>query len=117
MRTLRDKVIVITGAGSGIGRALAIDAAKQGAILALSDSNEAAVAETAKLAGAKKSLARVVDVRSEDAVRELARDVERELGAAHAIVNNAGVSLSDTIGATDRADFEWLIDINFWGVV
>jgi NAD(P)-dependent dehydrogenase (short-subunit alcohol dehydrogenase family) len=117
MKTLRDKVVVITGAGSGIGRALATSAAKEGARLALCDWDEGSVVETQKLAAAPKSVVRKVDVRSEDDVRAFAADVERELGGAHVIVNNAGVAVSDTIGAMKRSDFEWLFDINFWGVV
>lgn len=117
MKTLRDKVVVLTGAGSGIGRALAVAAAARGAILALSDRDEAAVAETARLAGAARALVRRVDVRSDDEVRAFAAAVAAELGGAHVVVNNAGVSLSDTVGSMQRADFEWLFDINFWGVV
>lgn len=117
MKTLRDKVVVLTGAGSGIGRALALDAARRGAHLALSDRDEAAVAETARLAGAGRALVRRVDVRSDGEVAAFAAAVEAELGGAHVVVNNAGVSLSDTVGSMQRADFEWLFDINFWGVV
>ena len=117
MKTLRDKVVVLTGAGSGIGRALAVEAAGRGAILALSDRDEAAAAETARLAGAARSLVRRVDVRSDDEVRAFAAAVEAAFGGAHVVVNNAGVSLSDTVGSMQRSDFEWLFDINFWGVV
>jgi NADP-dependent 3-hydroxy acid dehydrogenase YdfG len=117
MKSLQDKVVVITGAGSGIGRALAIEAAKKGARLALADWNEDGLRETQSAAGASKSLVRKLDVRSEEAFVAFAGDVQRELGGADVIVNNAGVSLSDTIGSMKRTDFEWLIDINFWGVV
>jgi NAD(P)-dependent dehydrogenase (short-subunit alcohol dehydrogenase family) len=117
MKSLNEKVVVITGAGSGIGRALAVEAGKRGAFLALSDWNEAGVKETEKLAGAKRSLSRKVDVRSETEVSDFASEVERELGGAHVVVNNAGVTVSDFVGAMKRTDFEWLMDINFWGVV
>ncbi len=120
MSTLRDKVVVITGAGSGIGRALAFQAAKEGAILALSDWNEAPVVETLRLATGKRvgeGIARRVDVRKEAEVKAFAGDVQAAFGGAHVVVNNAGVSLSDTVGSMKREDFEWLIDINFWGVV
>jgi NAD(P)-dependent dehydrogenase (short-subunit alcohol dehydrogenase family) len=121
MKSLQDKVVVITGAGSGIGRALALEAGRRGAVLALSDWNEEAVKETERAAagvpGARKSLARKVDVRSEKEIASFAEDVQRELGGAHVIVNNAGVTVSDYVGTMKRTDFEWLMDINFWGVV
>ena len=120
MSTLRDKVVVITGAGSGIGRALAFQAASEGAILALSDWNELPVKETLRLATGKRvgeGIARRVDVRSQGEVNAFASEVQAAFGGAHVVVNNAGVSLSDTVGSMKREDFEWLIDINFWGVV
>jgi NAD(P)-dependent dehydrogenase (short-subunit alcohol dehydrogenase family) len=117
MKSLSEKVVVITGAGSGIGRALAVEAGRQGAHLALSDWNEVGVKETERLAGAKRSLARKVDVRSETEVNAFADEVARELGGAHVVVNNAGVTVSDFVGSMKRTDFEWLMDINFWGVV
>ena len=117
MKTLEDKVVVITGAGSGIGRALAVECARRGARIAVSDVNEAGLAETTSLANAKRHLAQRVDVRSDDEVSAFADAVRRELGGASVVVNNAGVSLSDTIGPMKRADFAWLMDINFWGVV
>jgi NAD(P)-dependent dehydrogenase (short-subunit alcohol dehydrogenase family) len=121
MKNLKDKVVVITGAGSGIGRALALEAAQKGARLALSDWNEAGLRETAAqvtaLAPSTKVITEQVDQRSEDAVNAFAARVERELGGANVVVNNAGVSLSDTVGSMKRSDFEWVFDINFWGVV
>ncbi|MHB8418238.1 MAG: SDR family NAD(P)-dependent oxidoreductase [Myxococcales bacterium] len=117
MKSLRDKVVAITGAGSGIGRALACEAAGRGARLALADWNEAALEETAALAKSPKNVVRKVDVRSDGEVAAFAVEVERELGPAHVVVNNAGVSLSDTVGQMKREDFEWLFQINFWGVV
>jgi len=121
MKTLKDKVVVITGAGSGIGRALAISAAQMGAALALTDWNLPGLTETAEqvkaLRGSVRMLVEQVDQRSEDAVNAFAARVERELGGAHVVVNNAGVSLSDTIGSMKREDFEWVMGINFWGVV
>lgn len=117
MKSLDGKVVVITGAGSGIGRALAVEAAQRGARLALADWNAEALAETEKLSGAAHCCTRTVDVRSEEDVQAFARDVEEKLGGAHVVVNNAGVSLSDMVGSMQRSDFEWVFDVNFWGVV
>ncbi len=116
MKTLSGKVVAITGAGSGIGRALALQAARAGARLALADWKRDAVEETARLAGAP-CLVREVDVRDDGAVSAFAADVARELGGADAVVNNAGVSLAATVGRMKREDFQWLFEINFWGVV
>ncbi len=116
MKSLRDCNVVITGAGSGIGRALAEQAAREGARLALCDWNEAGLRETATTIGGAV-LHEKVDVRSEEGVRSFAERVERELGGAHVVVNNAGVSVSEQVGAMKREDFEWLFDVNFWGVV
>lgn len=123
MKTLRGKVVVVTGAASGIGRALAREAAKRGALLALADWNETGLAETGALVRREHDVrtgdmvVRRLDVRSDAELLSFATDVERGLGGAHVIVNNAGVSLSDTIGSMKRSDFEWLFDINFWGTV
>ncbi len=119
MKTLQNKVVVVTGAGSGIGRALAISAASRGASLALSDWNLEGVEETARLtrASAGRLLVRKVDVRKDDEVNRFADDVKSDMGGAHVVVNNAGVSLSDSVGTMKREDFAWVMDINFWGVV
>lgn len=117
MKTLRSKVVVITGAGSGIGRALALDAAARGAAVAICDRNEAALAETVSLLGDKPCFNRVVDVRSDEQVSAFADAVMEALGPAHVIVNNAGVALSHYFEAQSREDFAWVMDVNFWGVV
>ncbi len=119
MKSLEHKVVVVTGAGSGIGRALAVAAVRRGASVALSDWNLPALEETGRLTGASpgRALLRQVDVRSDEEVAGFADDVARELGGAHVVVNNAGVSLSDSVGKMKREDFAWLMDINFWGVV
>lgn len=119
VKTLQNKVVVITGAGSGIGRALAVSAAAAGASIAISDWNLAGAEETAQKSGASpgRVLVRKVDVRSDDEVNAFAADVQKEMGGAHVVVNNAGVSLSHAVGHMKREDFAWLMDINFWGVV
>ncbi len=116
MKNFRDKVIVITGAGSGIGRALAQNFAGQGARLALSDVNQANVEETARLCG-NEALTDTLDVSDREAVYAYADKVHKHFGAVHIVINNAGVTVSDTVADTRYEDFEWLMGINFWGVV
>ena len=115
MKTLQDKVVVITGAGSGIGRATAMRCAGLGARLALSDIDAAGLAETAgRCAGSVH--ATKVDVGARDEIYAWAERVNRDVGPADVLVNNAGVSLSQTIAEMRDEDFEWLMNINFWGV-
>jgi short-subunit dehydrogenase len=119
MQSLHNKVVVITGAGSGIGRALAIQAAAQGAHLGLSDRDGDAAEETWKLCTGNKGrsgFALACDVRQDCDLRKIAEAAEA-LGGADVLINNAGVSLSAFAGETPREDFEALMDINFWGVV
>lgn len=120
MKTLDDKVLVITGAGSGIGRALALAGAARGARLALSDWNEQGLDETVDLvknAGAREVHAQQLDVRDKEAMIAYAAAVAEHFGRVDAVVNNAGVSHSGPVTDMDYADFEWLMDVNFWGVV
>jgi short-subunit dehydrogenase len=119
MKTVRGKVAAITGAGSGIGRATAELLARHGCHVALSDVSEQALAETAERCrghGVQVRTARV-DVAQRQAVHAWADDVARELGTVHVVVNNAGVALAATVEDTRYEDFEWLMNINFWGVV
>ena len=116
MYDLNGKVAVVTGAGSGIGRALAQGFAAKGCRLALADINEANLSETA--AGLKTEvLTQKLDVADRAAVYAFAAAVKQKFGTAHVVVNNAGVAVSQTIDELKYEDFEWLMGINFWGVV
>ncbi|HYO51368.1 SDR family NAD(P)-dependent oxidoreductase [Archangium sp.] len=119
MKSVKGKVAAITGAGSGIGRAMAELLARHGCHVALSDVDEHGLAQTAERCrshGGEVRTARV-DVAQRQAVHAWADDVARDLGAVHIIINNAGVALGATIEDTRYEDFEWLMNINFWGVV
>ncbi len=119
MRIGPGTVAVITGAASGIGRALAVELAGRGSDLALVDINEAGLQETRQLLdreGSKTSL-HVVDVADQQAMRLLPPAVIREHGSVHVLVNNAGVSVAGPITSLKLDDFEWLMGVNFWGVV
>lgn len=119
MKTVQGKVAAITGAGSGIGRATAKLLAQKGCHVAISDVNEKGLAETAEQCGASgvKVLAARVDVANRGEVEAWAAQAARELGGVNIIINNAGVALGSTIEDMRYEDFEWLMNINFWGVV
>jgi NAD(P)-dependent dehydrogenase (short-subunit alcohol dehydrogenase family) len=119
MKNLSGRVAAVTGAGSGIGRALALRLAGRGCHLALCDVNEgslAATVESARRSGVKVTGARV-DVADRGAVHSWADAVAAEHGRVNLVFNNAGVALGSTIEGGSHEDFEWLFGINFWGVV
>jgi NAD(P)-dependent dehydrogenase (short-subunit alcohol dehydrogenase family) len=119
MKDFDGRVAAITGAGSGIGRALAEELARRGAHLALSDIDEIGLAETvARCEGsAVKVTSQRLDVADREAVYAWADQVVDEHGSVNLIFNNAGVALGATIESMSYEDFEWLMNINFWGVV
>ncbi len=119
MKNLSGRVAAITGAGSGIGRALAVELSRQGSHLALSDIDSAGLAETVthcEGAGVKVT-SQVLDVSDREAVFAWADHVADEHGKVNLIFNNAGVDLNATFEGSSYDDFEWLMNINFWGVV
>jgi NAD(P)-dependent dehydrogenase (short-subunit alcohol dehydrogenase family) len=119
MKSFLGKVAAITGAGSGIGRALALQLAGRGCHLALCDLNGRGLAgtvESARRTGVKVTGERL-DVADREAVHRWADRVAEEYGRVNLVFNNAGVALGSTIEGGSYGDFEWLFDINFWGVV
>jgi NADP-dependent 3-hydroxy acid dehydrogenase YdfG len=120
VKTLEDKVVVITGAGSGIGRALAVDLARRGSLLAISDVDDEGLAETVDLvkgAGAREVRSDHLDVADRAAFTSYAADVAAQFGRVNVAVNNAGVALAGDLADLDYSDMEWIVGINFWGVV
>lgn len=119
MKNFKNKVVVITGAGSGIGRALAQDFAQRGAKLALNDFKKDILEET--LASLPKDTAvytAVFDVSKEAEMIQFAKDVEKEYGRVDVMINNAGVAQEALLGTEiSTKDFEWLIGINMWGMI
>ncbi len=115
---LQDQVVVITGAASGIGLALAHAYAQQGARLALADVDVAGLEDAANALRLRAAavLVQRCDVAQAADWRLLAERVSAELGPADALINNAGVALADTVVNMSEADAQWLIGINFWGV-
>lgn len=119
MKNLNGRIAAITGAGSGIGRALAEELSRRGAHLALSDVNEVGLAETVARCEGRgvKVTSQIVDVADRAAVEAWADLVVDEHGAVNLIFNNAGVAVAATVESISYEDFEWLMNINFWGVV
>ncbi|MGB1561507.1 MAG: SDR family NAD(P)-dependent oxidoreductase [Sinimarinibacterium flocculans] len=119
MKTFQNKVAAITGAASGIGRALAIELASRGCHLSLSDVNTDALAETAQAAGAHgvKVTTAALDVADRDAIYAWADRTDADHGPANLVFNNAGVALGASIEGASDEDLHWIMDINYWGVV
>lgn len=119
MKDFNGRVAAITGAGSGIGRALAMELAACGCNLALSDVDAEGLAESARRCGHSgvTVTTKVVDVADEAAMFAWADAVADEHGKVNLVFNNAGVALGFDVETMSMADFHWLMGINFWGVV
>jgi len=119
VKRLDGKVAAITGAASGIGRALALELRSEGAHLALSDIDADGLYETHALCagGGRSVTTALVDVASRQQVFTWADDVAAAHGQCNLVFNNAGVALADGAESQSIEDFEWLMNINFWGVV
>jgi short-subunit dehydrogenase len=119
MRALDQRVTVITGAATGIGRALARRLASEGARLALADIHQEGLDDVARdLTGQGFEVSTyLVDVADAQQVERFARDVVDRHGHADVLINNAGVALFGDVEEVSLADIEWLMAVNFWGVV
>ena len=119
MTQIANKVVAVTGAASGIGRALARRLAAKGAHVAIADVNEPGLRETASMVETSgvKVTTHVVDVRDRDAVYRYAAEVEQQHGGADIVINNAGLAVRATLEEVTYEDFELVIDVNMWGVI
>lgn len=115
----RGRTAVVTGAGSGIGRALSIALARRGANLAVSDVDMEGLEETVRLCGGSEGKVEPyrLDVADRAAVVAHADEVATTFGAVNLVVNNAGVAVAGTIEETTFDDFDWLLGINLLGVI
>ena len=118
-RTLRDKVVAITGAGGGMGREMALLAARRGGLLAISDWDADALAGTVDLVKTLGAEVRsdVLDVSDRAAMAQWADDVVGQLGRVDVLVNNAGVSMSGDFEDMSYEEFDWILGVNLLGVV
>lgn len=119
MKEIKGKVVVITGAGSGIGRALAQNFAKRGAKLALNDFKEDILQETiALLSPSVPVFYRVFDVSEEEQMQQFSKDVYKQYNQIDIVINNAGVAQESLlVNEISTKDFEWLLGINMWGTI
>ncbi|HKG59269.1 MAG TPA: SDR family NAD(P)-dependent oxidoreductase [Pyrinomonadaceae bacterium] len=114
---LDGRTAVVTGAASGIGRAIAVSLARRGCNLAIADIDEAGLADTAEMIRDVRVSRHRLDVANRVAVAQFPDVVAAEHGGADVLVNNAGVAVGGTFEQVSDEDFEWLFEINFWGVV
>ncbi len=119
MTEIKGKLAIVTGAASGIGRGTALELARRGARLAISDLDRAGLAETAKRIEAMGTTVTtyLLDVADGDAVYAFAQEIETTHGGADIVVNNAGVAQIARVDELTYEDFEWVMNIDFWGMV
>jgi NAD(P)-dependent dehydrogenase (short-subunit alcohol dehydrogenase family) len=119
MKQFEGRVAVVTGAGSGIGRAVSLELAGRGVRLALVDLDESRLLEVKQEVEAAGSQASVhtVDVSSREQMSQLPGQVISEHGGVHILVNNAGVSVNRDFADQSIEDLEWITGINYWGVM
>ena len=119
MKNVEGKVAVVTGAASGIGRAMARVFGAAGMKIAVADVEAGALRETRQEVAADgvEAAAFVCDVSQADAVHKLAEDVRSAFGGVHVVCNNAGVFCGGTTWGTTLSDYEWIVNVNVWGVI
>ncbi len=108
---------VVTGAGSGLGRALCVQLARRGGRVVVSDVNEDAARATAAMLGGAEAHVFRCDVSKRDEVDAMARFADEVMGGVDFVANNAGVAVSGEVGEVPDADWRWIMGVNLWGVI
>ena len=117
MKELKGKVAAVTGAASGLGRAMALAFADEGMHVALGDVSDASAVLAEVQRKGVRALAIELDVSKAPEVEAFAERIDRELGGAHVVCNNAGVSPLGAVWETSLGDWRWILDVNLWGVI
>jgi len=119
MKTFTNKVAAITGAASGIGQMLAVNLSAGGCEVAIADIDANGLQQTSAMVKKQKGKVTIheVDVARQDSVEHYAADVVKQHGRVDMLINNAGVSLAQSVEDVTYSDFNWLMGINFWGIV
>lgn len=119
MKDFRDKIVLVTGAASGIGKATALGFAREGANLVVADVDEGGLERTAEeIRGVgRRALPVKTDVSRREEVEVLCRKALEEFGRVDVLMNNAGVGMACEIKDTDLSDWEWIVGINLWGPI
>ncbi len=119
MKKLKDRVALVTGAASGIGRAISLNLASEGVDVVIADVNEDGLRDTAeeiKSLG-RRALPVRADISKREEVEELCQQALKEFGQVDILINNAGVALYAALEETDLSDWEWIMGINLWGPI
>src|SRR5436190_12490218 len=117
MKELKGKVAVVTGAASGLGRAMALAFADEGMNVALADVTDTSDVFARVEAKGVSALALKVDVSKQEDVERFAQLVDRDLGGADLVCNNAGVSPLGAAWEGSLGDWQWIVGVNLWGVI
>ena len=119
MKNMANKVALVTGAASGIGQAISIKLAEEGAKVVITDVNEEGLNTTAEQIRSlqQEALPIKADISKRQAVESLCKKALKEFGHIDILINNAGVALYAEIKDTDLKDWEWIMGINLWGQI
>ena len=119
MKSFKGKVAVVTGAASGIGRALAVYCAQKEMKIVLADIEQSALIQTESdlVSEGADVIAVLTDVSKSNEVETLAQKTLESFGSIHLLFNNAGVATGSTIWGSTLADWKWVVDVNMWGVI